>query len=120
MAWKDVNEAWHSDEVLEDWIDRYPRSARRAAALALSVVKWNRKNFSEAIRDSSLLCGACAGEWTTIQLWTCTDYPLWRGENEEGFMLCCLGDRKAVYDRILRAYAVEWEKLPVKWKEKSK
>jgi hypothetical protein len=135
MAWKDVNKVWQKVKEkgpshyawerpslknisIQRWLVSYPEVARRAAALAISVVKWSKQNFCEDIRNSKYLCGACVAKWIIPALWDCEDCPIWAGENLAGKPLCSSGSRAWVYERIMAAYTQEWNKLPAKWKEK--
>ena len=127
MAWKDVGEVWRkargkwnwmdnwgfSHEILVEWILSYPPEARRAAAMALTVVKWSKEHFEEDIRNVEALCGACAGQHSEkLCLWSCSNCPAGTRNGD-----CACGPRKKYFDHLLKAYIVEWNKLPDEWKE---
>jgi len=131
MTWREVNRVWRKakslvcqgDKALAvaylwEWIEMYPYEGRRAAALALTVVKFHKSNFSEAFRNSEELCGCCVWEGTankeSMGFWNCLNCPATNmcGRNG-GFE----GTQKVILSALLKEYAREWVKLPARWQD---
>lgn len=125
-TWDEIAAVWEEaadDKIrrvnlLSNWIKGFPRTARRAAGLALSLIKWDETHFATDLRGSIFLCGVCQAQMLK-QVdppnigFMCDDCPLTSGPSGNG---CDLGHRKNVYNFILEKYREEYERLPARWR----
>lgn len=92
------------EDNLRGWLVGFPKEARPAAALAMSLTKW-RVLASGRHRDmgpAPWTCGCC-------QLFECRDCPLSPS--------CIPGDPDETADFILEKYQEAFDRLPAEWRE---
>jgi hypothetical protein len=112
---------------IRKWIKGFPEKARPAAALALSVAKWHKKNPKRGIGGCDS-CGCCilyARTEFSKKLCKKAGCPL-VGTFKERFpgMVTCVaedfypseGQQRVTYSRILKNYRKAYAKLPAKWR----
>ena len=109
------------ENPLRNWIRSFPKEVQPAAALAMSLVKWEpgsiRFNLSTFYHyfDEVWSCGCCC----LFYYRTCQGCPLIRGDQGG----CIIGldvwwdEDYEIYNRILRKYKDAYDKLPSKWRE---
>lgn len=112
-GWAKDGELWDMSEgnPIREWLDGFPKEARPAAALAMTLAKWwpGKEEENCTFNYSSIAsCGCCN------HFMACRNCPLDGGPTGGS---CIDGTHEGVSDFILGKYVEAFEKLPKIWRE---